>query len=166
MHVKLTEKDLRGLYPNEFEAAKAAQDGSGEAWMLLWKHYRPMLMSRICHAKGFTSEEFESEAIELFAHKLEIFNRNKVTDPEKYSMHSWLFLGAVNLNNKLIRQRKREVHLYNEQVSAARNGGGGGVLSRTSTCRGNRCCGRRIYRLGCGKFSERGESGYFQLLQS
>jgi DNA-directed RNA polymerase specialized sigma24 family protein len=127
MHIKLTERDLKGKFPNEYEAAKAAQDGNDDAWMLLWGHYRPMLISRICHAKGFTSEELESEAIALFAHKLELFDRDKVTNPEGYSMHSWLFLGAVNLNSKLIRQRKKEVHLYNEQVSAV-NGGGGGLL--------------------------------------
>jgi DNA-directed RNA polymerase specialized sigma24 family protein len=113
------------MFPNEYEAVKAAQDGNGEAWMLLWHHYKPLLLSRICHAKGFSAEELESEAIVLFAHKLDLFDRNKVTKPEGYSMHSWLFLGATSLNNKLIRQRKREVHLYNEQVSAAHNGGGG-----------------------------------------
>jgi DNA-directed RNA polymerase specialized sigma24 family protein len=138
MHIRLTEKDLKGKFPNEYEAAKAAQDGNSEAWMILWEHYRTMLMSRICHAKGFTREELESEAIALFAHKLELFNRDKVSNPEGYSMHSWLFLGAVNLNNRLIRQRKREVHLYNEQVSAARKWGGGGYLPAT-VCRGNRC---------------------------
>jgi DNA-directed RNA polymerase specialized sigma24 family protein len=127
MHIKLTEKDLKGKFPNEYEAAKAAQDGNSEAWLLLWGHYKPMLMSRIRHVKGFSSEELESEAIVLFAHKLNIFNRDKVTKPDGYSMHSWLFLGATNMNNKLIRQRKREVHLYNEQVSAAHSGGGGGV---------------------------------------
>jgi hypothetical protein len=120
----LTEEELGG-YSNEFEAAKAAQDGNGKAWMLLWKHYKPLLMSQIRHAKGFSSEERESEAIVLFAHKLNIFDRDKVTNPAGYSLHSWLFLGSINLNNKLIRQRKREVHLYNEQVSAAHTGGGG-----------------------------------------
>jgi DNA-directed RNA polymerase specialized sigma24 family protein len=125
MHIKIPKEKLGG-YPNEYEAAKAAQDGNSKAWMLLWKHYKPMLLSMIRHAKGFSSEELESEAIVLFAHKLGIFDRDKVTNPEGYSMHSWLFLGATNLNNKLIRQRKREVHLYNEQVSAAHSGGGGG----------------------------------------
>lgn len=126
MHIRLTERDFQGKFPNEYEAAKAAQDGNSEAWMFLWDHYRPMLMSRIRHVKGFTAEELESEAIVLFAHKLELFNRDKVTTPEGYSLHSWLFLGAANLNNKLIRQRKREVHLYNEQVSAAHVRGWGG----------------------------------------
>jgi DNA-directed RNA polymerase specialized sigma24 family protein len=143
MHIKLTEGDLKGKFPNEYEAAKAAQDGNGEAWMLLWNHYRPLMMSRIRHAKGFSIEELESEAIELFVHKLETFNRNKVTNPEGYSMHSWLYLGAINLNNRLIRQRKKEVHLYNEQVSAAHSGGGGGYeLFRATVCRGNRCYGK------------------------
>jgi DNA-directed RNA polymerase specialized sigma24 family protein len=124
--MQMIAKEKLGGYSNEYEAAKAAQDGNGEAWMLLWKHYKPMLMSKIRYVKGFSNEELESEAVVLFAHKLELFDRNKVTKPEGYSMHSWLFLGAINLNNKLIRQRKREVHLYNEQVSAAHNGGGGG----------------------------------------
>jgi hypothetical protein len=114
----LTEQEL-GRFPNEYEATKAAQDGNSEAWMLLWKHYRTMMMSRVRHVKGFSNGELESELIDLFAHKLAIFDRNKVTSPEGYSMHSWLYLGAINLNNKLIRQRKREVHLYNEKVSAA-----------------------------------------------
>jgi hypothetical protein len=170
MHIKLTKKDLKGRYSNEFEAAKAAQDGNSEAWMILWEHYRTMLMAQIRHVRGFSNEELESEAVVLFAHKLEIFDRDKVTKPEDYSMHSWLFLGAVNLNNKLIRQRKREVHLYNEQVSAARDGGGDySKLIPAAVRRGNRCYGkgrRRLYRLGGGNFSKGGESGYFQLLQS
>lgn len=122
----LTKQELGDQYPNEFEAAKAAQDGDSKAWTFLWKHYRPMMMSRIRHVKGFSIEELESEAIVLFAYKLKLFDRNKVTRPEGYSLHSWLFLGAINLNNKLIRQRKKEVHLYNEQVSDA----GGVFLSR------------------------------------
>lgn len=126
MHIKLTERDLGGKYPNEYEAVKAAQDGNGEAWTLLWKHYRPLLMSRIRRVKGFTSEELESEAVVLFARKLEVFDRNRVTSPEGYSLHSWLYLGAISLNDKLIRGRRREVHLYNERISAAHAGGGGG----------------------------------------
>jgi hypothetical protein len=121
----LTKQELGG-YPSEFEATKAAQDGNRGAWMLLWRHYRPMLMSRIRHVRGFSREELESEAVALFARKLELFNRNRVTSPEGYSMHSWLFLGAISLNDRLINQRKREVHLYNERISAARGGTGGG----------------------------------------
>jgi DNA-directed RNA polymerase specialized sigma24 family protein len=132
----LTKQELGG-YPNEFEAAKAAQDGNSKAWMLLWTHYRSLLMSRIRHVKGFSRDELESEAIALFARKLESFNRNKVTTPEGYSMHSWLFLWVISLNDKLIRQRKREVHLYNERVSAAHVGGGGGAFPRFSARGGN-----------------------------
>jgi hypothetical protein len=128
MYVKLTERDLKGKYPNEYEAAKAAQDGNHEAWMLLWEHYTPLIMSKIRHVRGFTKDELKSEAFDFFTHKLKIFNRNKVTNPENYSMFSWLYLGAINLNNRLIRQREREVHLYNEKVSAARSGRGGGGI--------------------------------------
>jgi hypothetical protein len=123
--MEMLTKEKLGGYPNEYEAAKAAQDGNSRAWMLLWKHYKPMLMSRIRHVKGLSNDELESEAVTLFAHKLRLFDRGKVTKPDGYSMHSWLFLGAISLNNKLIRQRKREVHLYNERVSAACGGGGG-----------------------------------------
>jgi DNA-directed RNA polymerase specialized sigma24 family protein len=133
MFQMLTEKQLGG-YPNEYEAAKAAQDGNSEAWMLLWKHYKPMLMSRICRVRGFSNEELESEAVALFAYKLKLFDRGKVTKPGGYSLHSWLFLGAINLNNRLIRQRKREIHLYNEQVSAV-HGGGGGIFPILYTMR-------------------------------
>jgi len=40
MFVKLTKDDLKGKFPNAYEAAKAAQDGNSEAWMILWTHYR------------------------------------------------------------------------------------------------------------------------------
>jgi hypothetical protein len=126
-------KEWLGGYPNEYEAAKAAQDGNNNAWMLLWKHYKPMLMSRIRLVEGFSNEELESEAVALFAHKLELFNRDKVKTLEGYSMFLWLYKGVKSLVDRLIRQRKREVHLYNERVSAAH--GGGGTLSNPYTPR-------------------------------
>jgi DNA-directed RNA polymerase specialized sigma24 family protein len=130
---KLTKEELGG-YSNEFEAAKSAQDGNTRAWMLLWKHYKAMIMAQVRHVKGLSREELESEAVVLFAHKLALFDRKKVTKADGYSLHSWLYLGAINLTNRLIRQRKREVHLYNEQVSAAHSLGGGGKFFGIAIC--------------------------------
>jgi RNA polymerase sigma factor (sigma-70 family) len=114
---KLNVTELSG-FRNEYEMTCAAQDGDGLAWMALWKHYRKMMMSRLVAVKGFTRRELESEAIDVFTHKLERFNRSKVSSEAAFSMFSWLFCAVVNRTNKLIRQRKRDVHLYFENVNA------------------------------------------------
>jgi RNA polymerase sigma factor (sigma-70 family) len=113
---KFNEKELQG-FQNEFKMTCAAQDGDGKAWLGLWNHYKTMMMSRLIAAKGITKEELESEALEVFAHKLENFDRKKVRSETAFSMFSWLFCGAVNRANKLIRQRKKDVHLYFENVN-------------------------------------------------
>jgi RNA polymerase sigma factor (sigma-70 family) len=115
---KLTTKELQG-FQNEFEMTCAAQDGDGKAWLALWNHYRAMMMSRLIAAKGFSHAELESEACEVFAYKLSLFDREKVKSEAAFSMFSWLFCAVVNKTNKLIRQRKKDVHLYFENVNAA-----------------------------------------------
>jgi RNA polymerase sigma factor (sigma-70 family) len=115
---KLTTKELQG-FQNEFEMTCAAQDGDGRAWLALWNHYQAMMMSRLIAAKGLAREELESEACEVFAYKLSLFDRTKVKSETAFSMFSWLFCAAVNKTNKLIRQRKKDVHLYFEKVNAA-----------------------------------------------
>jgi DNA-directed RNA polymerase specialized sigma24 family protein len=119
---KMTTKELQG-FQNEFEMTCAAQDGDGKAWLALWSHYRAMMMSRLIAVKGFSREELESEACEVFAHKLGCFNREKVSSQGAFSMFSWLFCGTVNMTNKLIRQRKKDVHLYFEDVNSSFEGG-------------------------------------------
>jgi DNA-directed RNA polymerase specialized sigma24 family protein len=115
---KMAKKELQG-FQNEFEMTCAAQDGDGRAWLALWSHYKTMMMSRLIAVKGLSRDELESEACEVFAHKLGIFNREKVKSADAYSMFSWIFCGTINKTNKLIRQRKRDVHLYFEDVNAA-----------------------------------------------
>ena len=117
---KMTTEELAG-YRSEFAMTCAAQDGDGKAWLALWNHYKTMMMSRLIAAKGFSRDELESEACEVFAHKLELFKREKVSSEGAFSMHSWLFCAVINQTNKLIRQRKKDVHLYFEKVSAARD---------------------------------------------
>jgi DNA-directed RNA polymerase specialized sigma24 family protein len=124
---KFTADELQG-FRSEFEMTCAAQDGDGKAWMALWNHYRALMMSRLIAAKGFSRDELESEACDVFAHKLEIFNRKKVNSEAAYSMFSWLFCGTINRTNKLIRQRKKDVHLYFEKVNANSNASAGSVL--------------------------------------
>ena len=114
---KLREEELQG-FQNEFMLTCAAQDGNGIAWLILWNHYRKMMMSSLINVKGLTYEELESEAIDVFARKLEMFDRGKVRTENAYSMHSWLWCAVLNRTNKLIRQRKRDVHLYFENVNA------------------------------------------------
>lgn len=114
---KLTTEELAG-FRNEYEMTCAAQDGNGKAWMSLWNHYQDLLMSRLIAAKGLSRIELESEACEVFANKLASFNREKVSSENAFSMFSWLYCAVINRTNKLIRQRKREVHLYFENVNA------------------------------------------------
>jgi DNA-directed RNA polymerase specialized sigma24 family protein len=114
----MTEKELQG-FRSEFEMTCAAQDGNGKAWMALWNHYKAMMMSRLIAVKGLSHDELESEACEVFAHKLEIFKRWKVASEDAYSMFSWLYCGTINATHQLIRQREKDVHLYFEDVNAA-----------------------------------------------
>jgi len=106
---------LKG-YRNEFELTCAAQDGNGKAWMALWNHYRPLMMSRLRKVMGIPREDLESEACELFAYKLKGFNRDKVSSEDGFSMFLWLYFGSINKMGKLIQERKKEVHLYFEDV--------------------------------------------------
>ena len=115
---KMTTEELAG-YRSEFAMTCAAQDGDGKAWLALWNHYKTMMMSRLIAVRGFSRDELESEACEVFAHKLELFKREKVSSENAFSMHSWLFCAVTNQTNKLIRQRKKEVHTYFENVNAA-----------------------------------------------
>jgi RNA polymerase sigma factor (sigma-70 family) len=115
---KLTTKELQG-FQNEFEMTCAAQDGDGKAWLALWNHYRTMMMSRLIAVKGLSRAELESEACEVFAYKLSLFDREKVKSEVAFSMFSWLFCAVINKTNRLIRQRKKDVHLYFENVNAA-----------------------------------------------
>ena len=114
---RMTKEKLQG-YNNEFDLTCAAQDGNGEAWLILWNQYKDMMMSRLIKAKGFTREELESEALEVFSYELLKFDRNKVTTEAAFSMFIWLYCRAKNRTAKLIRQRKKEVHLYMEDVNA------------------------------------------------
>jgi RNA polymerase sigma factor (sigma-70 family) len=115
---KLNTEELIG-YRNEFEMTCAAQDGNNIIWLALFKHYKNMMMSRLIAIRGFTRDELESEACEIFAHQLGKFDREKVSSETAFSMFSWLFCATINRTNKLIRQRKRDVHLYFEDVNAA-----------------------------------------------
>jgi DNA-directed RNA polymerase specialized sigma24 family protein len=115
---RMTPDFLQG-FRSEFEMTCAAQDGDRRAWLALWNRYKSMMMSRLIAVKGIPRDELESEACEVFAYKLSLFNREKVKSEEAFSMFSWLFCAVVNKTNKLIRQRKRDVHLYFENVSAS-----------------------------------------------
>ena len=115
---KLTVKELQG-FRSEFEMTCAAQDGDGNAWLALWTHYRRMMMSQLIAVRGLSHIELESEAIEVFALKLTSFDRKKVSSEKAFSMFSWLWCAVLNRTDKLIRQRKKDVHLYFENVNPA-----------------------------------------------
>ena len=114
---RLSNEELQE-FKNEFEITCAAQDGNRKAWMTLWSHYRSMLMSRLIAVKGYSREELESEACEIFALELDHFDRKKISSESAYSMHSWLWCRVLNKTNKLIKKRKKDVHLYFEDVNA------------------------------------------------
>jgi len=114
---KFSVTELQG-FQNEYEMTCAAQDGDGLAWVALWKHYKNMMLSRLFAVKGLTYDELESEARLVFAIKLKNFDRVKVSSKTAFSMFSWLYCAVLNRTNALIRQRKRDVHLYFEDVNA------------------------------------------------
>lgn len=121
MWQKMRAESLQG-FRSEFEMTCQAQDGNNFAWMALWKHYKGLMLYKLRFAKGFSEEELISEALEVFSYKLSKFDRTKVSSEKAFSMHSWLYLSTINRTAKLIRRRKKEVHLYFEKVNA--NSGG------------------------------------------
>jgi len=129
---KMTENELQG-FRSEFEMTCAAQDGNGRAWLALWNQYKKMMLCFLRSAKGFTYQELESEALDVFAYKLKLFAREKVKSETAFSMHSWLYCATLNRTNKLIRQRKRDVHLYFEDVSASAKDWDGQQYDKTYT---------------------------------
>ena len=131
---RLTTEELQG-FGSEFEMTCSAQDGNGKAWMALWTLYKNMMMSKLIAVKGLTRIELESEALEVFADQLKRFDREKVSSETAYSMHSWLWCKVINRTSKLIRQRKRDVHLYFEEVNANSDSDSVGVASfNTGIC--------------------------------
>ena len=116
--MKTTNMLKLGSFKTEYDMTCAAQDGDKKAWMALYTHYKPMMMSRLLVVKGLARNELESEACEVFAHKLDLFDRSKVKSQDAFSMFICLFRGIVNRTNKVIRQRKRDTHLYFDNVDA------------------------------------------------
>lgn len=114
----LSKKELMG-FENEYEMVCAAQYGNSKAWMGLWNHYRGLMMSRLIAVQGLTREEIESEAVEVFAIKIHNFDRNKVNNREKFSIFTWVYCAAISRTNKMIRQSKKDVHLYLKNVNAS-----------------------------------------------
>ena len=122
---KMSKETLQSLgFSNEFEMAFFAQNGDNRAWMALWKHYKNLMMSSLISCKGFTRKELESEALDVFATCLRNFDAEKVRSEAAYSLFVDIWNKVRNRTDKLIRQRKREVHLYFEAVSSASSRGG------------------------------------------
>lgn len=106
------DKKVLGEFDNEFEMVCAAHNGNGDAWMRLWEHYKGLMMSRIKAVQGMTREERESEAAEVFARKVFNFDKTKVNDPKTFSLFAWIYCASISHTHKLIRQSKRNMHLY------------------------------------------------------
>ncbi|MCL2215348.1 MAG: hypothetical protein FWC06_09145 [Treponema sp.] len=105
---------------NDLELATAAHNGDQSAMTILWKKYRRKMMGIIGkynHALyRLTDDELESEAAELFMHKLMIvFNPDKV----KKSSDEWRFDymltgGSRNLRDKIIIEFRNKLTRMNE----------------------------------------------------
>jgi len=109
-------------FKNEYEMTCAAQNGDSRAWMALFNHYEDLLMSQLYNVKGLTRQELKSEAVDVFAQEIIKFDKAKVKSENSYSLFSWLWCRVLNRTNKLIRKRKKDVHLYFEDVNAAKDG--------------------------------------------
>jgi len=118
---KMPTEKLLG-FKNEYDMVCAAQDGDKKAWLALFTNYEDLLMSQLYNVKGLSRQELKSEAVDVFAQEVTKFDRHKVSSENSYSLFSWLWCRVLNRVNKLIRHRKKDVHLYFEDVNAARNG--------------------------------------------
>jgi len=125
----MTKETLKG-FSNEYEMICAAQDGNRLAWLTLFKHYENLLMSQLYNVKGLSRQERMSEAADVFAGEVIKFDRQKVKQIESCSLFAWLWCRVINRTHKLIRQRKKEVHLYFEDVDACGKCGAGFVFGK------------------------------------
>lgn len=117
-------KSVLGKFANEYEMVCAAHDGDADAWMGLFNHYIRLMMSRLFNVKGYTREELQSEAAYVLGDIIEKFDKTKIAEAEKFSLAVSVYRRSVNKTNALIRLRKRETHLYCENVNASHSGGG------------------------------------------
>ena len=92
----------------EFELAVAAHNGDQAAMETLWKRHRRRMIGMLGKYNNrlyqLTQEEMESEAAEIFMHKLkEIFKPEKVRkSPDEWSFSYMLTGGMRNRRDKLI----------------------------------------------------------------
>jgi hypothetical protein len=108
----------------EFELAVRAKNGNKEAMRILWEKYRYSLIGILRDVKSMNREERESEAAELFMHKLmEIFKPEKIgKSKEEWTFSYILTGGARNLRDKLINRSKKDGYFtldYDEAASPA-----------------------------------------------
>jgi DNA-directed RNA polymerase specialized sigma24 family protein len=108
----------------ELELVVRAQKGDKKAMSVLWEKYRFSLIGILRDVKSMQREERESEAAELFMHKLmEIFKSEKIgKSKEEWTFSYILTGGARNLRDKLINRSKKDGCFtldYDEAVSPA-----------------------------------------------
>lgn len=93
---------------SEFDQTVAAKNGDANAWLNLWNKYRGVMVGTLACVIGYTEEELESEAYELFAHKLQIFEPTKVcVSHDSFTFSFMVINGAKNLRDRLINQSRR-----------------------------------------------------------
>lgn len=105
---------------NDFELAVAAKNANANAWMELWGRYRKPMMGIIARVKGMTQDEICSEAYELFAHKLNLFDATKVkVNPAAFTFSFMVVQGAKNRRTRLINESKRNDYLSDNEYTEA-----------------------------------------------
>ena len=116
---RMAKKTLDGT-SNDLDLATAAHNGDKDAMAILWKKYRRKMMGVIGkynHALyRMTNDELESEAAELFMHKLMvIFNPEKVRkSSDEWSFSYMLTGGSRNLRDKIIIESRKNRTRMNE----------------------------------------------------
>jgi DNA-directed RNA polymerase specialized sigma24 family protein len=89
---------------SEYFLAVRAKGGDKDAFMSLWNLYKPVMLGMLRSCRWLTFDERSSEAVLLFAHKLEIFDPAKVgKSPENWTFSYMLTGGVKNLCQRLQR---------------------------------------------------------------
>lgn len=98
------------LSTSEFNLTVQAKNGDASANLELWKRYKPLTVSILKKVPGISYEDKLSEGYEVFLHKLEYFNPEKVMAIQNTFSFGLIMIGGLkNLKLRLITRWKKEI---------------------------------------------------------
>jgi DNA-binding CsgD family transcriptional regulator len=99
---------MKPLSASEYDLTLRAKNGDASANIELWQYYKPVVISMLKVFPGMDKREKLSEGYLVFLHKLDLFNPDKVYDPNKFTLSYMLTGGLKNLRKHLFYKLRYE----------------------------------------------------------